>query len=56
MRSVSKLTGLEFSGRSYALLKDPELVCCLLTEIVPLLVWVEMDLNVLDDMLREDLV
>jgi hypothetical protein len=53
---MSKLTGLEFSGRSCTLLKDPELVCCLLTEVIPLLVWIKMDLNVLDDMLREDLV
>jgi hypothetical protein len=39
-----------------ALLEKPQLIRQLVSKIVPLLFWVEMDLDVLDDMAWEDLV
>jgi hypothetical protein len=39
-----------------SLLEEPQLVWPLISQIVPFLLWIEVDLDVLDDMAREDLV
>jgi hypothetical protein len=39
-----------------SLFEEPQLVWPLVSQIVPFLLWIEVDLDVLEDMAREDLV
>jgi hypothetical protein len=39
-----------------SLLEEPQLIWPLISQIVPFLFWVEVNLDVLDDMAREDLI
>ena len=43
-------------GARSSLFEEPQLVWPLISQIVPFLLWIEVDLDVLDDMAREDLV
>lgn len=43
-------------GARSSLFEEPQLVWPLISQIVPFLLWIEVNLDVLDDMAREDLV
>jgi hypothetical protein len=43
-------------GARSSLFEEPQLVWPLISQIVPFLLWIEVDLDVLDDVAREDLV